>query len=238
MRKLLTLALISTFLSAPLWGQIRLFPRENKWEVSFFSGLSSLGGDSFVTPLQDGGTQMVFLDYDAGLVLGARITENLGQHFGAEFEYAYADHDLFFAGLSPSAPSLNLDQKVHKFSYSGLYYLKDRNQRVRPYASGGIGASFYELSSQSEGEALQAGVTVKDRWKLAFSWGAGIKVHAGRRWGLRLDFRDHVTGVPNYGLPEQAPLIAPGQTGPGFRPDGLLHNWQLTGGIMYTFGAN
>jgi hypothetical protein len=37
--------------------------------------------------------------------------------------------------------------------------------------------------------------------------------------------------VPGYGLPRTAPAFAEA----GFRPDGVLHNWQVSIGFMYTF---
>ncbi len=209
-------------------------PPENKWEFSIFTGVSFLGDRTFVTPVEGGGTQDVDLNFDSSYLVGARITENLGDHFGADFEYTLANQPLSFVNLSPAVPVLDLEHKIHKLSYSVLFYPMDRKERVRPFGSIGLGASLFHISSDSQDEALLQGVDLKSRWKLAFSFGAGAKIQMQRNWGLRFDFRNQVTGVPSFGLPAQAPLEN-GGTGPGFRPSENFHNWQLGVALMYTF---
>ena len=217
-------------------AQAPLFPSRNKWEFSVFAGLSSQGDGSFITPIEGGGTKNVSLHSDSGYLFGLRITENLGEHVGAELEYALADHPSQFSGLEPSIPQLDMKQKIHKIAYSMLVYPFKRDRRVRPYGSLGVGVSFFQVSADPEAEALQQGIDLKDRWKLAFSYGTGVKIQLKPAWGIRFDFRDHVTSVPDFGLPEQAPLVNQ-EVGAGFRPDGAFHNWQISGGLMYTFGA-
>ncbi len=208
------------------------FPREeNKWEVSFFAGVSGLGDKTLVTPVEGGTTRNVGLEFDSGYLLGLRIGENLTPRFGAEMEYALANQPLLFVNLSPSIPLLELSHKVHKFAYSILVYPMRRRGRYIPFASIGIGASFFRVSSDSVDDALLQGVDLKNRWKFAFSYGGGVKFPMGSEWGLRVDVRDHVTGVSDYGLPSTAPLL-----GAGLRPNGVLHNWQVSGGLLYTFG--
>ena len=41
----------------------------------------------------------------------------------------------------------------------------------------------------------------------------------------------YVTGVSDYGLPSPAPPL-----GAGLRPNGVHHNWQISGGLLYWFG--
>ena len=210
-------------------------PDENKWEVSGFGGFGGAGDGTYVTPVEGGSTQDVGLDVEQSYVLGVRITENLGQHLGAELEYAFTNQPLLFEDLSPTLPTLALDHKVHKFAYGILFYGTGRDKRIRPFGSIGFGTSFFQVSGRSQDEALRQGVDLKNRWKLGFSYGAGIKFKGASGWGIRADFRDQVTGVPDYGLPSQAPILESGEIGPAFRPEGALHNWQITGGFVYTF---
>ncbi len=208
------------------------FPREeNKWEISFFAGESGLGDKTFVTPVEGGTTRVVGLDFDSGYLLGFRIGENLTPRFGAEMEYALANQPLRFVNLSPSIPLLELSHKVHKFAYSILVYPMWRQGRYIPFASIGIGASLFRISSDSVDDALLQGVDLKNRWKFAYSYGGGVKFPMGPEWGFRLDVRDHVTGVSDYGLPSTAPLL-----GAGLRPNGVLHNWQASVSLLYTVG--
>jgi len=203
------------------------------WEASFFFGLSTAGNSTFATPLSDGGTKDVGMEFDSNYLLGARITENLGQHFGAELEYAMAKRPVVLTNLLPTVPRLNLDHKLHQLAYSILVYTADRSHRLRPFGSIGFGTSFFRVSGRSQDEALQQGVDLKNRWKLAFTFGGGLKFRMGRNWGLRADVRDQVAGFSDFGLPSQASLAEPPQA--GVRPNGVLHNWNISGGISYYF---
>jgi len=212
-------------------AQIPLPREENRWEVSIFAGVSGLGNKILVTPVEGGTTRDVGLNFDSGYLLGFRIAENLSPSFGGELEYALADQPLVFVNLSPSIPLLALSHKVHKFAYSVLVYPMQRRGRYIPFASVGIGASLFRVSTDSVDEALLQGVDLTNRWKFAFSYGGGVKFPMGPAWGFRVDVRDHVTGVSDYGLPSPAPPL-----GPGLRPNGVFHNWQVSGGFLYTFG--
>jgi opacity protein-like surface antigen len=208
---------------------------KDKWEASGFFGFGGAGDDVFVTSVEEGATQDVRLDLEQSYVLGIRITENLGQYLGAELEYSFTNQPLLFQGLSPTLPFLALDHQVHKLAYSALFYGISRQSRIRPFGSVGFGTSFFQVSNNSQDEALREGADLKNRWKLAFSYGAGVKLQVAPGWGVRADFRDQVTGVPDFGFPSQAPLLEGGETGPGFRADGILHNWQTTVGVTYSF---
>ncbi len=210
-------------------------PTEAKWEFSGFFGFGGAGNDTHVTPVEEGTTQNVQLDLEQSYVVGLRITENRGQYFGAELEYSFANQPLSFRGLSPTVPFLALDHRVHKFAYSGLFYGRGRQERIRPFGSIGFGTSFFQVRRHSQDEALREGVDLRNRWKLAFSYGAGVKLRMAPGWGVRVDFRDQITGVPDFGLPSQAPMLEGSGTGPGFRPEGILHNWQFAAGFSYTF---
>ncbi len=53
--------------------------------------------------------------------------------------------------------------------------------------------------------------------------------------GFRVDFRDHITGIPRFGLPESS-------RGPGsvfFPVSGVLHNTEVSlGAVFYLPGEN
>lgn len=227
-------ALILTAFPLQLRAQIPLRPPENKWEVSFFGGMGGLSNRTLLTPISGNGMQAVSLRFDSSYVLGARVTENLGRFFGAELEYNFKNAPLRLSNLSPTLSRLDLEHRVHTITYNGLIYLADRRAKIRPFGSVGAGASFFEVSGASQEEGVMQGLDIRNRWKFAFSFGGGAKFRLNRHWGVRLDVRDHVSGVPNYGLPRQAP-VTDGVQGAGLRPDGTLHNWYLGAGIMYTF---
>ena len=213
-------------------AQIPPAPLEDKWEFSAFFGVSQLGDHSFLTPIEGGDSKTVNLSYDPGYALGFRITENLGRKIGAEVEYSYIDHSLSFGNLSDLVPTLNVKQRMHKIVYSILVYPVGRKGRVQPFGSFGGGTSYFQIADDTE--AAQNGIILKDRWKLAASFGGGVKIPLSGPWGFRVDVRDQITSVPDFGLPGIAPDFQ-GNSGAGFLPDGFLHNWQIDARFVYRF---
>lgn len=225
------LSLCQTAASAQLRGR-----REpDRWEFSGFGGWGNLSGrDSFPTLIEGGESNLVRLDADDGYLLGLRITENRKRFFGAEFEYTLADQPLELVNLSPALPRLGIDQRIHNFSYNGVIYLKDRRSRWRPFGTAGVGASFYQLSGDTEARGVAQGLDLRSRWKFAFSFGGGVKYLVGEHWGVRFDFRDRVTTVPDYGIPRMGVMMN-GISTPSFRPDGMFHHLELSVGFVYRF---
>jgi opacity protein-like surface antigen len=214
-------------------AQVWVPPAENKWEISLFGGGSFRGSDTYDTPVQGGLSRAVGLDFADGYLVGARVTENLGERFAAELDYTLSNHPLQFSNLRPDLPTLNVNHRVHNLTYNVLVYSRDRDARIRPYGAFGPGVSLFDVYGDGERQALAQGLNLQDSWKFSFSFGGGAKARMSRNWGVRVDIRDQMTGVPGYGLPRTA------AAGPeaGFRPDGLLHNWQLSLGFMYTFSV-
>lgn len=211
--------------------------RPDQWEFSGFFGVASLeGASSFLSQVADGSANLVTLESEPGYLVGVRVTENLGKFFGAELEYSFANQPATFANLSAILPSFNLSQRVHTITYNGVVYLTPRGSKIRPYGTAGVGASLFQLTDDTDNRGVLEGLDLRDRWKLAVSWGGGVKVYSGRRWGFRLDFRDTVTGVPDYGIPRMSQVVN-GLPTPAFRPDGLFHRLQFSGGFLFTFSG-
>ncbi len=232
---LMYLAVVCLLLSlnfGSISAQIPVAPEEDKWEFSAFFGVSQLGDRGFLTPIEGGGSKTVNLSYDPGYALGMRITENLGRKIGAELEYSYIDNSLSFSNLSDLVPTLNVKQRIHKIVYSILVYPLGRKGRIQPFGSFGGGTSFFQIADDSE--AIQNAVILKDRWQLAASFGGGVKIPLSGPWGFRVDVRDQITSVPDFGLPAIAPAFQ-ANSGAGLLPDGLFHNWQIDAGIIYRF---
>jgi opacity protein-like surface antigen len=226
------LLLITAFTCIPALAQapVVIPPESEKWEFSIFAGSSHRGGDVFATPGEGTGARNVGLDFASGYMVGARITENLGQRLGAELDYTLANQPLQFTDLAPGLPSLGLSHRVHGITYTILVYGTGRRSGLRPYAAVGPGVALYETYGDSENRAIAQGLTLKDRWKFGMSLGGGVKYHLRREFGFRADIKDFITGVPDLGLPQTAT-----PTSPGFRSDGRLHNWQLSIGFFYGF---
>jgi opacity protein-like surface antigen len=209
-----------------------------EWEASFFGGVATAGDQTNLTPVEgENSARSVGLDYKSGYLIGTRITQNLGDHFGAELEYSYANQPMSFINLRPSLPELGADHSIHSITYSILVYPFDRLRRLRPYGTVGGGTSFFYIGKRSKDHAAAEGIVLKDRWKFAFSFGAGVKYLLTPRLAVRFDVRDQITGVPNYGLPDRSPVLPGGQIGAGFRADGRIHNWLFNVGLNYYWGG-
>jgi len=209
-----------------------------KWEFSFFYGVSSRGDKVYPTPFTTSGagsaTQLrnVGLNFAPGYMVGARITENLGKRYGAELEYNMANQPIQFTNLTPLLARLDIQQRVHDINYTILFYGFDRTHKLRPYALVGPGVAFYEPYGDSVVRAVAAGVPVKDRWQMGAVFGGGVKYHITKSTGFRFDVRDHFTGVPSYALPATGTATAA-----AFLPEGKLHNWQFSVGFLYSFSG-
>jgi opacity protein-like surface antigen len=218
-------------------AQVGQEPRHLEWEASFFGGFSSASDQASLTPVEGAASaRSVGLDYKDGYLLGARITQNLGELLGAELEYSFADQPLDFVNLRPSLPTLDVEHKIHSIVYSILVYPFDRSRRLRPYGTFGGGASFYYIGKDSKNKAASQGIVLKDRWKFAFSFGGGAKYLITNKIGVRVDVRDQISGVPNYGLPDTSPALPGGEIGAAFRADGRVHNLIVNVGLNYYWG--
>ncbi|MDA2923829.1 hypothetical protein MYX65_04080 [Acidobacteria bacterium AH-259-L09] len=235
-RYCLVLQLLFVFLQTSIRAQTRAPEVEYNWDISAFFAVSGLGEESSLTPVEGGTTTITKLDFDLSYAGGFRIAEYLGEHFAGEFEYAFANQPMSLTSAPLGLPRLDLDHKIHKFTYTALIYPMDRQRRVHPFLAIGAGASYYQISDDSKRRASQQGVELDNELKFAFSYGGGIKVQVERHWGLRFDVRNRVTSVPDFDLPPEAPLLPDGTVGTGFRPDGILNNWQVSAGFIFSFG--
>jgi opacity protein-like surface antigen len=219
-------------------AQTSLLPSHRKWEFFTFGGVSSIASKDQKTPVigeEDNTSRFVGLHYSSGYLVGLRIGENIGDYWGAEFEYSYSNQPLRLTDLSPGIPSLDLSHSVHRLVYDILYYPLPKASRFRPFAFAGGGASLFYIKGSSKTEGAALGLDLKDRWKAAFSWGGGLKFLVRDQFALRFQIGDQATGVPDYGFPSMA-VVGQDQFTPGFKPSGYLHNWLLTFGLVYQWG--
>lgn len=205
---------------------------KQKWEVSLVAGVAKIGDETFITPSETG-PNAVGVDFDSGISVAFRVTDNFRKNVGAELEYAFSSHGSTFSNLSPSLPTLGVDQSLHEFTYNGVFYPTDRRARIRPFLLGGAGATLFRASARDEGLAIGNQVDLRNRWTFSFDYGGGVKVQLERRWGIRVDVRNHVANVPDYGLPARSLVDETGFQSPALRPDGAFQNWSFGVGLFY-----
>ena len=214
-----------------------LYPiSHRRWEFSAFGGTSIVKDQVFETPV--GGDQQftvpVGVQYSSSWLVGARLSESMGDYWGAEFEYSYANQPIRFTDLTPDIPTLSLSQGVNTFAYNFIFFFTNPYKRIRPYAIAGIGTSLFQTYGSAESDAKAAGVNLGNSWTFVFDWGGGVKYLFHDHWAARVDFRSHLGTMPDYGLPPSA-TVSQGNYVPGLATSGTLQNWHVTAGIAYQF---
>ena len=198
---------------------------------SFFAGASLLGGgktfflgnNGFNTKFQNGGK------------IGFRGTVNIRDHWAAEGAYGFESDGLQVTQTTPLQNVRDFGVHIHQVTANGLYFFDNRDHRFRPFATAGIGFMRYNPTSDAK---LAAGTAFLDQPVLLhgethfdFNIGVGAEAMIVQHIGARFDFRDHITGLPRFGLPQNAQ--SPG--GPHYPITGLVSNWEIAAGVVYHF---
>jgi opacity protein-like surface antigen len=204
-----------------------------EWEASIFAGGSFLGSGEYDTPIEGTGqSRTVGLKYDSGFQIGGRITANRWEHWGAEGEYSFSDQAVTFSNISDDYASLTLDHSIHRIAYNVIYYIYDRNSRLRPYLLGGPGVTLFHISGSTKDAAKAQGIPISDPWKFTMNWGGGFRYLLKKQIAVSAQFSDSISGVPAYGLPDVGRYVDTTYI-PGFSPSGVMHNWLISGGFVY-----
>jgi hypothetical protein len=136
-------------------------------------------------------------DFRTKAALSVIWAENPYQYLGGEFRYTFR-----WGGpkLTANGTQASMDGYANVLTYDILIHMKPRESRVRPYIAGGAGIKIYTASSQefanqplSDIALLRPGTQVEP----VISAGGGIKYLLTTGLQLRVDFRTHMTPLPN-----------------------------------------
>jgi outer membrane protein W len=174
--------------------------------------LALLGGFTSPADLENRAREIEDLKLSSGVTLGGALTRFFSPHLGAEISFAHQksairlttatdEADLFEVGIGRLQGSL-----VYRFGAEGA--------RIRPFLSGGLGATFLG-SAYLESET-----------KLAWSIGAGLRWFAGEKTGLSLHARYNPTWLNDADSDYCDPF--------GFCQDSLKQ-FELLGGLVLRF---
>lgn len=129
-----------------------------------------------------------------GFRFGFRFDLNTGDHLGYELSYAYSR-----SSLSDNIPGQTSSTGfgIHTVSGNVLWHLIKRDERVRPFVTGGLG--FSNFVQPGETAAYGGGSN-----EFQVNYGAGIKVKVGSKfghdWGIRADVRQYQYFGKPFGL--------------------------------------
>lgn len=222
--KICTLTLL-LLCSASLWGQTYANPR-----FTVFGGGSFLAadrvffsnGDAFQTKFQRGGR------------VGARATIDLTNTLAAEASYTFSQNDLLVSALDPPRRERLFETRLHQISGNLHYYFADPSKQVRPFVTGGIGWNRFNPTQAAKILAIRTGflerpAEIGPANQFGANFGAGFETRLNNWIGLRVEIRDHIMGMPRFGLPKDP---VPGQRA-AFPVNGLIHNLEPTVGAVF-----
>ncbi|MBI4875622.1 MAG: outer membrane beta-barrel protein [Acidobacteria bacterium] len=173
-------------------------------EFSLSGGQSRLTNNGIGSLTADASARSDDVQLTDGFRFGFRMTLNNWRFFGHEVGYAY-NRTQFRMNTQPAQ---DYGTAIHQGFYDFLVYGTPEGSRVRPFAAGGGHFSNYVFPGQS---VTQGGGSTK----FGFNYGGGVKVKAGSKFILRLDFRQYQNGKP-FDLPAQSGLIRMNEISAGF----------------------
>lgn len=216
MRIMLTLALLGALWS-PLAGQdsappdsTRGYPR---WFLTGYLGSLALADDEL-----DG----VGMTSEASMLLGARLAYRITPRWAIEASYGHASLDATSEGFG------DVDGRLHLY-HAGLVFLAPDSAMAQVALSAGAGGMHYSYDEfERRGVLLQG-----ESWanELVVSLGAGLIVNLGRRAGLRVEARDDV----QFCSAEAEPIDETHDFSHCPLDDKILHNPELSGGVLFRF---
>ncbi len=179
MKKLSLLFLLAC--GTPAWAQYG--------EIWFSAGQNFFTNNGLGTTSTVGGTKDD-VSLQNGFRFGFRIGFNGDGLSGHEVQYAYNRTQLQFG---QGATATRQGMAVHMGGYNYLLYANHEGNRIRPFATGGVGFANYTPPGSS---AAQGGGSNK----FGFNYGGGVKVRVAGPYALRFDMRQYTTPKP-FGLP-------------------------------------
>jgi len=171
-------------------------------------------------------------DYATGgkITFGTEFTN--WKIFGVEAAYGYGTNNLRVADLSTTpSTTLGYGVKTQRFSGNLVFHSPVAVFSVRPYATGGLEYDRFNPTTQAKSAAFAQGfadqsVTLGASNKIGFNYGGGVEWGFFPKLALRIDFRDHVTGTPTYGLSSGR-----------YDVSGASHNPELSAGLVLHLGV-
>ncbi len=201
------------------------FGQESKQiKVTIFGGGSFLKADR--TFNVGTGNNPVLTNYANGGKLGFRGTVDLSKHFALEGTYAFGRNNFQATQLSgPGAGTQAFGTRVQQMAGNMLVYIASTD-KFRLFGTGGIGLGRFSPTDAAVAALQTSGTTVVPDNKVDFNFGGGFETRLSSWLGARFDVRDHLSGIPTYGLPQSS------TTGAFYPVTGRVHNIETTLGLV------
>jgi opacity protein-like surface antigen len=196
--------------------------------------LNLFGGGSFISASRtfavDG--EIFNTKFESGPRAGIRGTASLTDRVSIEGTYSFGKNNLRVTNVR-TIPVLRLfETRTHQLSGNVMYYMASLSEDWKPFVTVGLGIT--KLSPTQEAAAvaslrfLDDPAVIQSSNKFGVNFGGGTEYQVANSLGLRADFRNHLTGVPTFGL-VQTPA------GPGsavYPVSGRANNMEFSGGVV------
>lgn len=222
--QLACLLVAGCFFSNLAWAQgVRIFATASG-SYLYNENLFNISGDKYQSNYAPGGMVTVGAEYTPGTILGF------------EGAYGYGRNNLRITNLqaTPSTET-GFGVRVQRFSGNLVLHSPIALIGLRPYITGGLEYDHFAPTSAAKAQAYAEGFAGQSA-VLGAANKIGVNAGGGVEWsilpliGLRFDLRDHITGTPTYGLPQESTTSAI------FPVSGKANKFEFSAGIVLHVG--
>jgi opacity protein-like surface antigen len=199
--------------------------------ITVFGGGSFLKGER---TFNIGSADQFRTNYAKGGRAGLRGTITLNSQWALEGAYSYGRNNLRITEVSGNPANLGtrgFGVKAHQFTGNVLYYLTPTTDSFRVFVTGGIGLARFSPTEGAKASATRDFVdnpaTISAENKFGFNFGGGLEAKMSSWSGVRFDLRDHLSGIPRFGVPQTAPA------GDFYPVSGMVHNFETSLGLIF-----
>jgi len=148
---------------------------------------------------------------------------------GVEAAYGYGSNNLRLTNLDANQTQ-GYGVRSQRLSTNLVLHSPIGLLGVKPYVTAGLEYDRFNPTTQAKSTAFSEGfadqlVTLGASNKIGVNYGGGVEWGFLPKLALRVDFRDHLTGTPTYGLPSGRYSVS-----------GTGHDAELSAGIVIHVG--
>src|ERR1035438_5643722 len=161
------------------------------------------------------------------VAVGARLTQDMYEHFSGEIGYLYQNGNPF---LSSGTVMATIQGQSHALDYTVLFQALPRSSRIRPYfLAGGGGKDYRVTGAPPNPQPLPklVALTNQSQWEYMGIFGGGVKFRVTPNVVVRGEIRDYITPLPGtlFHVTSNA------------SSSGAFHQVTPMFGVSYVFGA-
>ena len=182
----------------------------------------TVNGETFNTQFANGGR------------VKGRLTLDLTKHFSVEGIYGFGTSNLDVTNTSGTTPQTSgYGVKGHEVQFNFLNYFTGSGSHLRPFLTTGVGDAYFnptdKAKTQAANQFFDSGTQIKSSNNISLTVGGGLEARSRHRIGIRFDVTDHISAVPNWGMPQ----TSSGTGGTYYPVSGIVHNIQVEAGLVF-----